>query len=404
MVWTSEEETILYDNFSYFTTDILADEFLPERSQTAIKSKSRREGLRGDKHPNYRQISSLYKARKKDITLTENLKEFLWGLTLAEGTFVKASLGDRGDYKFTFTIEMVEDRLLHRLYDQIDIGCIYENSKESGGHKDSIIWSVSSIGEISEILIPIFDSIETEDWTKYEEYIDWRDEFYSYYDISRCRSALYKSDLNYPKWSSGDIDRIRELYPYLPTSDLEDIFPRRSKAAIQKRASIENIQKVDNFRLVQNIDNYDDSDFYSELKENMPFIRGYISGDGSFIESDGLYEISISSNENNTEELNQLVKMMGGYPFLDVEDNPREDHWKRSADLRIKNKPFLLCTFIPLLEQGIWYSASKERQFEEWKESLHNKVDIDTLWEQVERHNRARQKYNKLLNERKEKN
>lgn len=396
MIWTNEEEDILRTKFYYFTTDILSDDFLTNRSQTAIKSKARREGLRGNKHPDYRQISSLYKARKKDITITEEFKDFLWGLTLAEGTFVKASLNDEERYKFTFTIEMVEDDLLYQLYDQINIGSIYKNTKESGENEDSIIWCVSSIGEISEILIPIFNSIEIENWRKYKNYTEWRDDFHSYYNIPKCRSILYKSDQTSSEWSSGEIERLRELYPYLNTSDLTDVFTNRSKASIQKRASIENIQKVDNFRLLQNIDTYDDSGFYYDLKDNMSFIRGYLSGDGSFTESRDMYEIRLSSNEDNIKELKKLIKLMGGYPFLDVEDNPREDHWRRSATIRIKNKPFLLCTFIPLLEQGNWYSASKKNQFEEWRESFYNYIDITELWVHYERYKRANRKYYRL--------
>jgi len=122
-----------------------------------------------------------------------------------------------------------------------------------------------------------------------------------------------------------------------------------------------------------------------------------LCGDGHFFCGSEYLSIRLSSNVNNQEILEQISEeYFGGYGFVSSESEPRKEGWKRSCKLEVKNQAFLLCTLVPILESGEWYSASKREQFESWRDSLYERVNIDTLWERVEQHEQAKRQYEQL--------
>ena len=402
MSWSDSEDNILKEYFPYLDVNVLSSDFLPEKSKGAIRGKSKREGL--EKDPYYKWITSIYTARRSNHSreFSKSFKQFVWGVTLAEGTFTIINESTRKQRRFVYKIEMVEDSLLDEIYETVRVGSIYTIEKSE--KQDIRIWTVKSIGQINEVIIPLFDSIQADDWEKYETFTNWKEEFKREYNIEYCESkvplnaiGIDRKNVSPQRASAENEQRIKELYPYIETSKISTLVGK-SEIALKKKASRLGVSKIKNFELVRRLSTYDDSQFRASLRENSGFLIGYLSGDGSFVSSNGTHMVTITSNENDIDELQNIINFLGGYATLQVEDTPREDGWKRSAVIQVKHLPFFLCTLIPILESGEWYSASKREQFESWRDSLYERVNIDTLWERVEQHEQAKRQYEQLTN------
>ena len=406
MKWTKQETELLHRYFPHLENPILAEKILTSRTCQSIQSKAKRENI--GKHNDYQITSSIFKARTaSEISYSSDFKQFLWGVIVSEGTFVETYDKERDRKRFRFAIEMVEDELLDTIRSNLKIGNVHTIEKSNPNHSNTKVFVVESIGEISEKLIPLLDSIVTEDWKKLQKYNSWKKKFLEYNNIVECRNRLppIDSDMVYTerhnRWPKEKEQKLIELYPALDKHRLSKVFPEKTDSAIRRKANRLGIEKIKDILLIQRISDYlsEDKPFVEDLIRNRAFIIGYISGDGSFHikteKSSPHFRLSITSNIDNKDNLERINSWFGNYGFVQIEEE-RKDEWAAQSRFVIHHLPFFLCTLVPILESGEWYSASKREQFESWRDSLYERVDIDTLWERVEQHEQAKRKYEQL--------
>jgi hypothetical protein len=179
----------LYEDHSneYLSEFVFNGSLYPDRTKNAIKHKARRVGL--EKDDSFRVESIVGGVDDPDFG-DQSFNDFICGFVAGEGSFSTNKSKDRNRYVFSISLADVDAEILHKIEDYLGVGNVYEYDSREEHWEDTAQYQVQCADEIYNVIIPFFEENNLRDTHKQEQYIEWRDGFLEYFDLTERFKCL----------------------------------------------------------------------------------------------------------------------------------------------------------------------------------------------------------------------
>lgn len=166
MRWTESEVEILKKEYPRVPTRFLSGKL--DRSIESIQKKAQRLGIQ--KRDNHRLLCRIETGDEIEVE-NEEFAHYIRGLVDGEGTFTT-----KGDDGFRFGIEMTAENreMLEDVQSFFGAGTVHEYDGREDNYKDTVKYTVQSVSELVNRVIPFFEEYPPIAREKREQYNTWR--------------------------------------------------------------------------------------------------------------------------------------------------------------------------------------------------------------------------------------
>jgi len=150
-----------------------------DRTLMSIQKKAQRLGLKKDNYYYFKNIVN--KLKKKKFRNNDNFANFISGFVAGEGYFISSSVkGGRKKFIFGISLADIDIKILEKIKDYFKVGHLKTYDKRKPHYHNESTYSVQSIKDILEVIIPFFEMINLQGTHKEEQFKVWKKEVQDY--------------------------------------------------------------------------------------------------------------------------------------------------------------------------------------------------------------------------------
>lgn len=181
-------------------------------------------------------------------------------------------------------------------------------------------------------------------------------------------------------WSEEEEELLEEKYYNHTEDELEELLDR-SGEAIRRKAQRISVEKCDNYLRLKSIVSSDWIDLDDVDDDFGYFIAGFVAGEGSFPVSNqsgrsrDKYTFQIVLADDDSDILYEVKETLG---CGNITHQPaRRETEKAQVHFRVDRFGDLYKRIIPFFNEYGFYCSRKQRQFDEWSESVEDQIPTE---------------------------